>query len=212
MVNLTTDAGDGLDDYAAFIFSTGEVLLYQGDDPGSATAWSLVGRFQIGEPLGIRAHAKVGGTEIIITRDGYVDLTAAMRDGRYSEESAFSAKIIRASKAAAQEYGLIDRSWEAALYPAGNLFVVNVPTSLTTSTQHVRETSSGGWCDFTGWDAICWGVHNNRLFYGTTDGRVIRADIATAPRHIRSSPRLCIGIASSTSARAVRAGGCGQPP
>lgn len=180
MVNLTTDAGDGVDDYAAFIFSTGEVLLYQGDDPSSITAWSLVGRFQIGEPLGIRAHAKVGGTEIIITRDGYVDLTAAMRDGRYSEETAFSAKIIRASKAAAAEFGLIDRSWEALLYPAGNLFMVNLPTSLTTSQQHVRETSSGGWCEFTGWDALSWCVYANRLFYGTNDGRVLRADIGTS--------------------------------
>jgi hypothetical protein len=45
MLNWTNDAGDGVDDYAAFVFSTGEVLVYQGDDPGSVNAWSLIGRF-----------------------------------------------------------------------------------------------------------------------------------------------------------------------
>lgn len=126
MLTWTLDSGSGVDDLAAFIFTTGEVLVYQGDDPGSVDAWSLIGNFQIGEPLGPRAHAKVGGTEIILTRDGYVDLSVALKDGRYSEQSAYSAKIIRASKQAAAEYGGFT-GWEAVLYPAGQLFLVNVP-------------------------------------------------------------------------------------
>lgn len=178
MLNWTNDAGDGVDDYAVFVFSTGEVLVYQGDDPGSATAWALIGRFQIGEPLGIKAHAKVGGTEIIVTRDGYVDLSAALRDGRYSEQSAYSAKIIRAAKDATNEFGGFT-GWEAQLFPAGQLFIVNVPTSSTTAIQHVRETSSGGWCEFRGWNARCFAVLNNRLWFGTSDGRVNRAYIGT---------------------------------
>lgn len=118
MLNWTNDAGDGVDDYAVFVFSTGEVLVYQGDDPANAAAWSLIGRFQIGEPVSIRAHAKVGGTEIIGTTDGYVDLSVALRDGRYSEKSAYSSKIIRASKDAVSAYrGQF--GWEMLLYPRG---------------------------------------------------------------------------------------------
>lgn len=179
VVTWTLDAGDGVDDLLAFIFSTGEVLVYQGDDPASATAWSMIGRFQIGEPLGIRAHAKVGGTEIIITRDGYLDLSVALKDARVSEETAYSAKIIRATKAAAAQYGGFD-GWEAVLYPAGQLFIVNVPTSATTAQQHVRETSTGGWCEFTGWNARCFATFNNRLYFGSADGNVYRADVTTA--------------------------------
>lgn len=178
MVSWTLDSGDGIDDLAAFVFSTGEVLLYQGDDPGDANAWGLIGRFQIGEPLGIRAHAKVGGTEIIITRDGYVDLAQALRDGRYSEGSTYSNKIIRAAKEATklyyQQYG-----WQALLYPAGQQFIVNVPVTTGQSIQHVRETSTGSWTQFEGLNAVCFAVHNDRLWFGTSDGNVYEADTGT---------------------------------
>lgn len=178
MVSWTLDSGDGVDDLAAFVFSSGEVLLYQGDDPGDATAWALVGRFQIGEPLGIRAHAKVGGTEIIITRDGYVDLAQALRDGRYSEASTYSNKIIRAAKEATklyyQQYG-----WQAILYPAGQQFIVNVPVTTGQSVQHVRETSTGSWCQFDGMNAVNFAVHEDQLWFGTSDGNVYTADTGT---------------------------------
>ena len=175
VVTWTLDSGSGVDDLAVFIFSTGETLVYSGSDPGDVADWSLIGRFQIGEPLGPRAHAKTGGTEIILTRDGYLDISAALKDGRYSEKSAYSAKIIRASKSAPAQYGNFD-GWEAVLYPAGQLFVVNVPTSEATAFQHVRETSSGGWCEFTGWNALTFCVHDDRLYFGDADGNVCLAD------------------------------------
>lgn len=178
MVTWTLDSGSGIDDLAAFIFSTGEVLLYQGDDPGNANAWAMIGRFQIGVPLGIRAHAKVGGTEIIITRDGYVDLAQALKDGRYSENSAYSNKIIRAAKKATQDY-FQQFGWEALLYPAGNLFIVNVPVATGQSLQHVRETGSGSWCQFEGMNATCFAVHEDALYFGTSDGYVYQADTGT---------------------------------
>ena len=179
MVAWTLDSGSGVDDLAVFIFSTGETLVYQGSDPGDVNDWSLIGRFQIGEPLGPRAHAKVGSTEIVLTRDGYLDISAALRDGRYSEKSAYSAKIIRASKDAPAQYGSF-WGWEAVLYPAGQLFVVNVPTSEETALQHVRETSSGGWCEFSGWNARTFCVFRNRLFFGDADGNVCIADAGTS--------------------------------
>ena len=175
MLNWTNDGGDGVDDYAVFVFSTGEVLVYQGDDPGNAAAWALIGRFQIGEPLGPRAHAKVGGTEIILTRDGYVDLSVALRDGRYSEQSAYSSKIIRATKEAARDYAQFF-GWEAVLYPSGQLFIVNVPTSNLSAIQHVRETSSGSWCEFNAMNARTFAVFDDRLYFGDPMGNVFLAD------------------------------------
>jgi len=185
MVTWTLDSGSGVDDLAAFIFSTGETLIYQGSDPGDVNDWSLIGRFQIGEPMGPRAHAKSGGTEIIITRDGYIDLSVALKDGRYSEKSAYSAKIIKASKEVTSLYGTFD-GWEAILYPAGQLFLVNIPTSAAgTAFQHVRETSSGGWCEFKGWNAQTFCTFGNRLFFGDSDGNVCLADNGAADNGAR---------------------------
>lgn len=184
MVTWTLDSGSGIDDLAVFIFSTGECLVYSGSDPGSATDWALKGRFQIGEPLGPRAHAKVGGTEIILTRDGYVDLSAALQDGRYSELSAYSSKIIRASKDAAAQYGHFD-GWEAVLYPSGQMFIANVPTGAATAYQHVRETSSGGWCEFIGWNALTFCNFVNRLYFGDANGNIWLADSGTQDNNER---------------------------
>ena len=184
MVTWTLDSGSGIDDRAAFIFSSGEVLVYSGSDPGDANDWNLIGRFQIGEPLGPRAHAKTGGTEIILTRDGYLDLSVALKDGRYSEKSTYSDKIIKASKEVAFQYGGFD-GWEALLYPAGQMFIVNIPTSDATAFQHVRETSSGGWCEFQGWNAQTFCTFGNRLYFGDADGNVCLADAGAADNGAR---------------------------
>ena len=190
MLTWTLDAGDGVDDLAVFVFSTGETLVYQGDDPGNFLRWSSSGRFQIGEPLGIRAHQKVGGTEIILTKDGYVDLAEALKSGRYSEESIYSNKIIRAAKDAARTWGSLF-GWECLLYPAGNLFIVNVPRSdfkaanasnsqwAIESEQHVRNTSTGSWCKFNGWQATTFCVWKDDLYFAQ-GGQVYLADVGSA--------------------------------
>lgn len=175
MLTWTLDAGDGVNDLAAFVMSTGEVLIYQGDDPGTATSWALQGLFSIGEPIGIRAHARVAGTEIIATKDGYLDLGKALNGARYNEESAYSYKIIRAAKDAATQFASIE-GWACLLYPAGNMFIVNVPQSTTTSVQHVRDTTNGGWCRFTGWNMRSMAVHNDKLYWGDAVGNVFLAD------------------------------------
>lgn len=176
MITWTLDAGDGVDDLAAFVFNTGEVIVYQGSDPGSATDWALVGKFSIGEPISIRAHARVGGTEIIATKDGYLDIGVAIKGGRYSEDSTYSDKIIRAAKDAAVQYSG-NTGWACTLYPAGNLFIVNVPLSSTESIQHVRDTTNGGWTKFTKWNARCFGVHDEKLYFGNSAGKVFLADV-----------------------------------
>ena len=70
--------------------------------------------------------------------------------------------------------------WQATLYPAGQLFIVNCPTGETTSFQHVRETSSGGWCEFNGWNAQTFCTFGNRLYFGDADGNVCLADNTAA--------------------------------
>lgn len=191
MLTLTVDAGDGIDDFAVFVFSTGEALVYQGDDPENSLRWSSAGRFQIGEPLGIRAHCKVGGTEIILTKDGWLDISTALSGGRLSEASTYSDKIISAAKAAANQYAAFF-GWECFYYPAGNLFMVNIPKAswapvvgpedteyFIQADQHARNTSTGAWCKFTGWNATTFCVWQETLYFAS--GRfVYKADVGTS--------------------------------
>lgn len=180
VVTWSRDNGDGVDDMTAFISSNGEALVYQGNDPGSALTWSLVGRFNIGVPLSTRAHGKMASAEIILTTDGFLTMDEAIVNQRAQELQTFGGKIIRAANWAAGQYGS-NFGWECCYYPRGNMFIVNVPVNGTTQMeQYVQNTNTGAWCRFTGWNARTFGVFGNRLYFGTYDGKVLLADTSSA--------------------------------
>src|SRR6185436_9262950 len=54
MATWTRDGGSGVDDFAVFITSEGEAIVYQGTNPNSSTTWAKVGSYTIGKPLGRR--------------------------------------------------------------------------------------------------------------------------------------------------------------
>jgi hypothetical protein len=68
----TRDGGSGADDFAVFIMSTGEVIVYQGDP---ASTFSLVGKYRTSRPIGRKCYVKVGGDVVIITSSGFAPLS-----------------------------------------------------------------------------------------------------------------------------------------
>lgn len=178
IVSWTRDSGDGVDDYIAFIFNTGETLIYQGDNPSIATQWSMVGRYSLGSPLSVRAHGRYASTEIILTTDGIVGLDEAIQNARTEIVDTFGGKIVRAAKTAAQAYAGAF-GWQAIYYPRGNLFLANVPIADDQFVQFVKNTNTGQWCKFTGWNARCFGIYMDRLYFGTADGDVMLADLSS---------------------------------
>ena len=184
MLTWTRDAGDGMDDVAVFVFSTGEALVYQGDDPGDATAWALVGRYQLGAPLSTRSHTRFGGDEVLATTDGVISLQDELMRGRSSNRGRWS-KIVNEAKKRVAAIGA-SQDWEVLYYPKGSWLVINVPLSATTREQHVANTNSPGWtggeyawCKFTGWNATCFGIYNDQLYFGG-NGKVYKADFGVA--------------------------------
>ena len=173
LLNWTFDGGAGLDDHLAVFMSTGEVIIYSGGDPGSIKDWAMVGVYQIGEPVGEIPASQVGGDILALTQDGYLILSAAIREGRYSENSAFSLKINPAAQDAARRYGQ-RYGWHSTLFSDASLFIVNVPITSSQSVQHVRNTSTGAWCKFTGINALSFAVSDGTLFFAATDGKVYR--------------------------------------
>ena len=180
----TRDAGDGQDDLFVIVFNTGEVLVYQGDDPGSSTDWSMIGRYSIGAPITPRGSTQLAADRVVITKDGYVPLSIALQQARVSELNNISGKIIKAAKSAATKYAN-NYGWEVIHYPKESMLIVNVPvdpeTTAAESTyeQHVMNTNTGAWCKFTGWKAITFGVAGDQLYFGDADGKVFKAYTST---------------------------------
>jgi hypothetical protein len=81
---LSKDGGAGPDDYALFISETGEVAMYAGTDPGDANAWSLVGVFKIGRPLGVNSYVNYGAQTVILCEDDFYFLPQDLAGKRQS--------------------------------------------------------------------------------------------------------------------------------
>ena len=165
----TQDGGQGIDDLTVFITSRGEVMVYQGTDPSSANGWALKGTFRMSAPLGYRCILPYQGDLIIISEDGYVPLSKALPLNKANaSQIAFSDKIrglfLNRAQANHKKQG-----WQGILYSRGGYAIFNVPVSQQFE-QHVINTNTGAWCRFTNIPALCWGLFQGRLYFGSKDG------------------------------------------
>ena len=180
--NWSSQLGLTADDCAVFVTDQGQVAVYQGIDPTSASSFSLIGVYDLGPPLGPRALVKFGGDLAIVTADGVIPLSQALKlDRSQQNEVALTAKIVRAFSAAAKAYGP-NYGWQGLLYPGvspsdnpeaagGSLAIFNVPkTTLGTSMQFVQNVLTGAWCRFLNLDAFCWELANGGVYFGGANG------------------------------------------
>lgn len=175
MMSWTVDNVGGVNDYAAFITSEGEVAVYQGIDPTSSTTWSLQATFRIGRPIGMRPWEKVAGDINLITQDGIFPLSKALMADRDDLKDAVSAKIVNLINNDVATYGN-NYGWQVKLHPLGNKLIVNVPMAeKNTYYQYVMNTITQAWTKFTGWNSVCWAVQKDNLYFGG-NGAVYLAD------------------------------------
>lgn len=180
MVTWSRDSGSGMDDMAVFVLSSGDILVYAGTNPGDENSWQLVGRYTTAAPISKRAVKKLGADVVIATKAGYLSMALIFQKGVFDAESgAISDKIrqavLDATAAQPSTFG-----WHMQLYPKGNYVLVNVPSSSTSFQQHVMNVTTKAWGRFIGQDALCWGLYNDALYYGKSDGTVVLADSGTA--------------------------------
>lgn len=179
MANWTIDNAAGVDDYAAFITSEGEVALYKGTDPSSASTWALVGTFRMGAPIGRRCFCKAGADVLVLTTDGAFPLSKSLLTDRTQQNLAASDKI---SDLINNDVVLYKNNfgWQPIIYPIGNKLIINVPpVEGVTSYQYVMNTQNLSWTKFTGWNAFCFETLGDNLFFGGTNG-VFQCDTGTS--------------------------------
>jgi len=161
--------------YAVFISTQGEVVIYSGYDPASSATWSLVGSARIGAPVGNRFWTRIGTDVVLICADGFVPLAQVLQLDRKNNADAISNRIVNAANQAVQSYSA-NFGWQVALHPTGNKLIVNVPlVDGGSAIQYVMNTITGAWCSYSGLNANCWEATQSGLFFGGA-GKVYQAE------------------------------------
>jgi len=173
-----TDSLNDLVDYIAFVSTEGEVVAFAGTDPASITTWSRVAHFVIGRPVqqGNRVWTKYGADAVVMCADGAYPLRATIAAQKYDPTLSVTDKIRKLITGDVLIHG--GRfGWQIMTHPTGSKLIVNVPTNENVAArQWVMNMQHGSWCKFTGWNAFCFEVSRDQLYFGG-NGVLAKADI-----------------------------------
>ena len=170
MTSWTLDGGDGPDDLACFIMSSGEVLVYAGNDPARSSAWALVNRYKIGRPINRHAVEQFGGQVLVATDIDYVTLPGAFVKAGFQDPT----KLSGAAKENVSKHKTKD-GWQVIFSPSAGWLFVNAPQGGNTFHQHVINLRTGAAFKIEGWPARVFGESAGQLYFGDTSGTVYRA-------------------------------------
>jgi hypothetical protein len=170
MGTWTLDAGQGADDYAVFVTSMGEIIVYNGTDPSSATTWALKGVWQLGQTFNRRCFFKWSGDLLLLTQDGLVPLASALQSSRLDPRVNLTDKIYYAVSQAATQY--YDRfGWQIQYFASENMLILSIPIP-SGMEQYVMHTITKSWARFTGMQGYCWEVSGGAEMHFGSDGYV----------------------------------------
>ena len=172
------DAGDGQDDKWVVVSTEGEVVVYQGDDPG-ASDWSQIGRYEMARPLGKNAWTKAGGDVLICTVEGLIPLSQVIQK---DPAALYLAAVSRNIEPDWRTEAVARQSlpWNIAKWSEKSMMVVTNPTVSTSTADQcfAANLQSGAWARFTGWDARSLAVHDGQLYFGDSSGQIFKAEIS----------------------------------
>jgi hypothetical protein len=170
MGTWTLDAGQGADDYAVFVTSMGEVIVYNGTDPDNADTWQLKGVWQLGQTFSRRCFYKFAGDLLLLTQDGLVPLASALQSSRLDPRVNLTDKIYFAVSQAATLYRDLF-GWQINYFASSNMLILSIPTS-TGMEQFVMHNITKAWGRFTGIQGYCWEVSGEAEMHFGGDGYV----------------------------------------
>lgn len=176
----TIPVATGIQQCLCVMTSEGEILVWQGSDPSTASGFTLLGTFKVGRPLGYdRCFLNVGADLAIMTTDGIIPISKAVQLDRGSTDlGAITAGIGPTWLQTIADQGATSDEWQLIGFPKRRMAIVNLPESAGPY-QYVMNTETGAWCRFYGLASVCWGTWNDRLFFGTASGNVIEAEVGS---------------------------------
>lgn len=186
------DSGDGLDDKCVFVSTKGEVAVFQGTNPGSASEWEKVGIYKITPPLGMNGTMSAGGDLLIATEDGIVPISEAVN----KDVAALSLSAVTRNIEPEWKREVIARKtlpWEIVKWPTNNMMMVSlpVPDEGIDPYMFVANLETGAWAKYTNWNTRCIAIYADNGYFGTNDGTIHQMEVGGSDD---GAPYVCVYV------------------
>lgn len=171
------DTGDGMDDKCCFVSTEGEVAVYSGTDPSSASTWSIEGVYEVSPPLGKNSWFKIGGEPFFLTREGAISLGEVIRREK-SQQSLAAISLPIEDDWQREAKTRNTKSWKAIKYTYGNMILYATPSgTINDDTQYyVQNMETGAWARWINWDINCGDTIGTACYVGTSDGTIYQIE------------------------------------
>lgn len=174
LYNWTTDGANGVGNMLVAISAGGDIVIFQGTDPSSASSWSMVAVWYAGGlPAGRRIATDFGGDLLILTTVGILPLSKLVIGNPIVDRTVYATGKIANLFNAAMVTSSSLRGWSVRLHPQDNTLLVTVPTAAgQPTTQLAMSLANRSWSQYRGLNMLSNEVWNGQMYFGTTDGRI----------------------------------------
>lgn len=177
MWNWTVDGGAGVDDLFVVLSSSGDVVVYQGEDPSSASTWTIKGKWNIGTlPAGRNLGVSIGGELHLLSTYGLVSMNDLLRGvpvDRITGQTSLAKNIVLAIR-----NDMVDRDdsegWGFYNNLSNGFVLLTRPVVSDTDTplQYVFNVATNAWGMFRDVPMICGASYNGVFYFGDRFGVV----------------------------------------
>lgn len=185
------NTNNGSDDYLGFISNQGEIVIYQGTDPSSASTWSIVGVYKMPPPVGKRFVTNFNGDALILTQNGVYSVQAMMQSGFNFYENTLAKKINPLIRDFFNKNASNDNC-SLVFIPLKNKIYLTLKDINNNITQYVMNANNNAWCRYVDMpyehgiaqDGIMYAIMDKTLYlyeHGANDnGAFIKCKMLTA--------------------------------
>ncbi len=176
LYSWTVDGGEGIDDYLVAIGSGGDVVVYKGSDPATATDWFLHGSWFIGPPpAGRRIAGSFSGELYILSSYGVLPMSKLMSGTLVQLDEVYLSRKITPLINTAMLGSRLEYGWEVRLIPTENILIVSSP-QLTgyPYTQFAYSLNTPGWCVYQDLPYFTGDTWTGEFYFGDATGRVYK--------------------------------------
>ncbi len=177
LYNWTMDGGVGVDDHLVAISQGGDVAVYKGSDPASASTFALVGSWFAGSlPKGRNIASKLGGDVALLTKAGLRRVSEIVSGGGDGSSAYITQGVANLFNSL-----MLTRSelpgWAIYAHPEDATLIITVPTTAGANTEQlVMSLGNKSWSRYRDLPLYSGCVWEGKFYFGSVDGKVYTND------------------------------------